>query len=32
MNVVYGLLKYVFDGALLLFLLYVVLLIRKRVD
>lgn len=32
MNVLFGLLKYVFDAAVGLFVVYVVLLIRKRVD
>jgi hypothetical protein len=32
MNVVFGLLKYAFDIALALFVVYVIMLIRKRVD
>ena len=32
MNIVFGLLKYLIDAALMLFLLYIVLLIRKRID
>ncbi len=32
MNIVFGILKYVFDAAIILFVVYVVMLIRKRVD
>lgn len=32
MNVLFGVLKYIFDAALLLVLLYLVLLIRRRID
>jgi hypothetical protein len=31
-NVLLGLLRYAFDGAIALFVVYVILLIRKRVD
>jgi len=32
MNIVFGLLKYLMDAALILLLIYIVLLIRKRID
>jgi len=32
MNIVFGLLRYIIDAALILLLVYIVLLIRKRID